>query len=64
MKLTRATQRTIKKYGANICREAYELHAWGMGASGVAWSIPALNGNTNASDAAINAGRELAGVTL
>lgn len=64
MKLTRATQRTIKKYGAELCREAYAMHEWGMGASTVSWSIPTLKGNTNAGNAAINAGRELAALKV
>jgi hypothetical protein len=61
MKLTQSAKRAIKKYGTEVCNEAYALHEWGMGGSTVAWSIPILKGNTNAGDAAINAGRELAG---
>jgi len=61
MKLTQSTKRAIKKYGIEVCTEAYALHEWGMGGSTVAWSIPILKGNTRAGDSAINAGRELAG---
>jgi len=61
MKLTQSAKRAIKKYGIEVCNEAYALHEWGMGGSTVAWSIPILKGNTRAGDSAINAGRELAG---
>jgi hypothetical protein len=54
------TKRAIKKYGIDICIEAYNLHIQGNGASTVAHSIRSLKGNTNVADAAINAGRELA----
>ena len=36
------------------------MHMQGNGASTVSYSIGVLRGNTNAGDAAINAGRELA----
>jgi len=61
MKITQSAKRAIKKYGIEVCNEAYALHEWGMGGSTVAWSIPILKGNTRAGDSAINAGRELAG---
>jgi hypothetical protein len=64
MKTSRAlslnTKRAISKYGYETCREAYEMHMQGNGASTVSYSIGVLRGNTNAGDAAINAGRELA----
>jgi hypothetical protein len=59
MKIKSATKRAIAKYGIQTCIEAYEMHEEGNGASTVSWSIPILKGNTNAGDAAINAGRDI-----
>jgi hypothetical protein len=56
----RRAKRAIKKYGIEVCKEAYDLHVWGYGASGISHSILALNGNTRAADSAIDAGRWLA----
>ena len=58
-KLTPATKRAIAKYGEQTCREAYAMHMEGNGARTVSWSFCILKENTNAADAAINAGREL-----
>ena len=59
--ISQATKRAIAKYGIEICIDAFALHAEGNGASTIAWSFSVLNGNTNAGNAAINAGRNLAG---
>ena len=56
----RRAKRAIKKYGIEVCKEAYDLHVWGYGASGVSHCIAILNGNTRAADSAIDAGRWLA----
>jgi hypothetical protein len=62
MKLTQSTKRAIKKYGTDVLVEAYFMHIYeGEGASAISHSFPVLKGNTRAGDAAINAGRELAG---
>lgn len=58
--MTNNTKRAIAKYGEDACREAYEMHQRGYGASGVANEGPAVLRTTNQADAAINAGRELA----
>jgi hypothetical protein len=60
--ISQATKRAIAKYGIEICIDAFTLHAEGNGASTIAWSFAVLNGNTNAGNAAINAGRDLAGL--
>jgi hypothetical protein len=59
MKIKSATKRAIGKYGIQTCIDAYEMHEEGNGASTVAWSFSILNGNTNAGDSAINAGRDI-----
>lgn len=53
------TKRAINKYGIDTCIEAYIMHIKGNGANTVAHSFSILKGNTNAADAAINAGRDL-----
>lgn len=61
MKTTTSTKRAIKKYGIQICIAAYKQHInEGEGASTISHSFSALKGSTNAGNAAINAGRELA----
>jgi hypothetical protein len=57
--MTRSTKRAIDKYGIEVCKQAYEMHMEGNGARTVSYEIYVLN-NTNAADAAINAGREIA----
>lgn len=59
MKLTPATKRAIKNYGIEICIAAYDMSKE-EGDSTVSHNIPALKGNRNTANAAINAGRELA----
>jgi hypothetical protein len=59
MKLTLSTKRAIKIYGIETCIAAYEMSKE-EGDSTVSHSIPALKGNRNIANAAINAGRELA----
>lgn len=59
MTIKLATKRAIAKYGIQTCIQAYEMHKDGNGASTVSLSFAALKGNTNAGDAAINAGRDL-----
>lgn len=61
MKVSNKTSIAIKKYGIKTCIDAYALNTQGEGASTVSHSIPELKGNTRSADAAINAGRELAG---
>jgi len=55
-----STQRAITKYGHQTCVDAYNLHLKGNGASEISNSFLILKGNTNAGDAAINAGRDMA----
>ena len=57
--MNKKTKRAINKYGIQTCIDAYEMHKAGNGANTIAWSFQILNGNTNAGDAAINAGREI-----
>ena len=64
-KLTARTRRAIAKYGEQDCRRANELHEQGWGAAGIATSGPGMSGRvrtTRQADAAIAAGRELAGL--
>lgn len=61
---SRATKRATRKYGIDACVEAYTLcEIRGEGARTIAQSYMYghFKGSTNAADAAINAGRELAG---
>jgi hypothetical protein len=55
-----STKRAIDKYGIQTCIDAYNLHLEGDGAGSIRFSFDILKGNTNAADAAINAGRDLA----
>jgi hypothetical protein len=59
MKIKSTTKRAIAKYGIQTCIDAYAMHEDGNGASTVSHSFSILNGNTNAGDAAINAGRDI-----
>jgi hypothetical protein len=59
MKIKSATKRAVAKYGIQTCIDAYAMHEEGNGASTVSHSFSILNGNTNAGDAAINAGRDI-----
>jgi hypothetical protein len=59
MKIKSATKRAVAKYGIQTCIDAYAMHEDGNGASTVSHSFSILNGNTNAGDAAINAGRDI-----
>lgn len=64
MTLTRKTQTAILKYGENVCITAYKMHSIdGYGASGIANEGPAILRTTQQADAAINAGREIRGVS-
>lgn len=57
MKLSTKTQRAIKNYGYEVCREAYRMHVLnGEGASTVGFY---LNLKTRQADAAIDAGRDI-----
>lgn len=60
MKIRPATKRAITKYGIQTCVDAYKLHTEGNGAGSIRFDFAILNGNTNAADAAINAGRDIA----
>jgi hypothetical protein len=62
--ISKATKRAIEKYGIQTCIDAYAMHQDGNGASTIAWSFSILKGRTNSGDAAINAGRELAGESI
>lgn len=55
------TQRTVEKYGKDLCLEAMSLNMQGEGANTISWYIlpPELQGKTRVADALINAGREL-----
>lgn len=55
---TPATRRAVAKYGINLCLRAYKHQQAGNGARTIAIEIGFVN--TNAANAAINAGRELA----
>lgn len=57
MKFTTKTNRAIKAYGVDVCREAFRLHKEnGEGASTVGFY---LGLKTRQADAAIDAGREI-----
>lgn len=56
---TAAATRAMNKYGADVCKHAYELNSiYGEGPSTIAQYLGF--GNVNAANAAINAGREMA----
>lgn len=58
----RKTRAAIAKYGEAVCRQAYDWHVrLGYGASGIANEMSGPVRTTRQADAAINAGRELAG---
>lgn len=56
-KLSKKSERIIKKFGVEMASKAYALHEQGNGGRGVGFE---LNVTTNQADALINAGRELA----
>lgn len=59
--ITAKTRRAAKKYGQAVCLEAFRLNdVKGEGASSISCSYIACLRTTQAADAAINAGRELA----
>lgn len=58
------TRRAIAAYGAQACERAYEMNLRGEGASTIAFTGPATIKTTRQADAAINAGCELAEVTV
>lgn len=60
MKQPRNVKTAIKKYGEQICREAYRLNREiGEGANSISYQLTGLN-STRQADAAINAGCWLA----
>lgn len=60
MKLSRNAKRAIAKYGAALCKFCFvKNEAHGEGPSTIAFTVYGIP-NTNAANAAINAGRELA----
>jgi hypothetical protein len=59
MKIKSATKRAVAKYGIQTCVDAYAMHEEGNGASYISHNFSILNGNTNAGDVAINAGRDI-----
>lgn len=56
--MTRNTKNAVKKYGAEVCREAYHIHSVDGEGSGTVAAC--LSMTISQADAAINAGRELA----
>lgn len=59
---TAATRRAITNYGKDVCALAYHWsEKFGYGASGIANEMPGPIKTTRQADAAINAGREMAG---
>jgi len=63
-KLSTTARRAIKAYGIDACHKAFEMNdREGYGASSIANSGPKTIRTTRQADAAINAGRELAGLT-
>jgi hypothetical protein len=64
-RLSRNTRRAIAKYGEEGCRRAFQLSEEGWGAATIAavgTNIPESIRTTQQADAAIHAGRELAGL--
>lgn len=60
--LSLATKQAIQAYGIDACRKAFDMHdRLGYGASGIVQEGPVTIRTTRQADAAINAGRELAG---
>ena len=62
--MTNKTRSAIEKYGLETCKEAFAESQAGNGASTISWEVmpDKYTGKTRSADAAINAGRELAGI--
>lgn len=62
--LSANARRAIEAYGVDACRKAFHMHdKLGYGASGVSHECSAAIRTTRQADAAINAGRELVGLS-
>lgn len=59
--LSRRARAAVQKYGEAACLACYAMAERGYGASGIAYEGPVEVTTTRQADAAIDAGRELAG---